>query len=570
MAADKVRQFDVGREFRTRRGIYRLIKFLGGGGSAETWKAEFLGATDPSERYVAIKLPRIPGDMPWEIAAPRLHKLAGEILGELPALRRLKDLAGVAHFVDYGDFDLAIDGNVATPTFFVQEYIDGIRLDEYVRKQHGDPFFGVSDADSFLKLARQIAERLLEIHRHGVVHGDVWHNNIMVREHNDSIEVVFVDFGDARFRTILVDEERSASNSFLAPEHKTSVRADLFSMGRTLFFLATGLDRVPDSEDIDTLKDQVVEQINLRNQKLYLGNFGVADLIARCIRRNDRDRPENAAAIVTEIEALQYGPIEVERHHQELGQTLVRFRGDANPLLTGLANHRAFKLLLELEEMLFGMCDLTGSHDDLVVGMVQLTSGLADGGQYFGLSLPSFWYRANMGSNGRFLAMNKLAASRGAAIKRVLVCSEADYGHPEFMKVLDGHVQAIAELESLGVETANKDANARCFIVGIKCVTAAQQQAFIDEGHKVGIICRDSDQLLVSAVHDRGQVTSIRLRSSPNLIVHHRNYFEKMLREADLLQDRFESIRSSLDEKRRPQSEFVERQTPIRSDLGIG
>jgi predicted Ser/Thr protein kinase len=125
--------------------------------------------------------------------------------------------------------------------YLVMEYIRGRSLKDY--------------AGEHPPTARQAAALVAKVcgaadvaHRHGVVHRDIKHLNILIDDHN---EPRLIDFGMARSRTFWSDESVSAGGTFafMAPEQarvesaeeqqKVGPRSDVFALGAVLYFLLT-------------------------------------------------------------------------------------------------------------------------------------------------------------------------------------------------------------------------------------------------------------------------------------------------------------------------------------------
>jgi hypothetical protein len=155
--------------------------------------------------------------------------------------------------------------------FLVMEFVEGTTLARLVEQQGPLP---VSQACDYI---RQAALGLQRAHEHGMVHRDIKPHNLMRTPQG---QVKILDFGLAR----LVSEAASALSpagddfssdtgvsrhltqmgvvmgtaDYMAPEqatdaHAADIRADIYSLGCTLYYLLTGRTPFPDGTVLDKL-----------------------------------------------------------------------------------------------------------------------------------------------------------------------------------------------------------------------------------------------------------------------------------------------------------------------------
>jgi hypothetical protein len=134
-------------------------------------------------------------------------------------------------------------GEVDGTHFLVMDFIDGQTLGQLV--QAGGPL-PVAEA---CELVRQAALGLQHVHQHGLVHRDVKPSNLLLGADG---QVKVLDLGLA----LLKEEDAGAAEltatgqvmgtfDYMAPEqfgdtHAVDIRADVYSLGCTLYFLLTG------------------------------------------------------------------------------------------------------------------------------------------------------------------------------------------------------------------------------------------------------------------------------------------------------------------------------------------
>ena len=129
---------------------------------------------------------------------------------------------------------------------FAMEFVEGQDLAAYVASKGPLP---VAHA---CNLSYQAALGLQYAHEQGVVHRDIKPSNLIVARQGRRALVKLLDFGLAGARGERPDDERSSGRNrllgtpdFIAPEqslieHDADIRADIYSLGCTLYFLLAG------------------------------------------------------------------------------------------------------------------------------------------------------------------------------------------------------------------------------------------------------------------------------------------------------------------------------------------
>jgi serine/threonine-protein kinase len=208
-------------------GKYRLLSLLGKGGMSSVYLAEHV----LMRRRCAIKV----------LPAKRVHD--SSYLGRFH--REAQAVAALDHPNIVRAYD--IDQEVTKDTeihFLVMEYVEGQELQELVR-EHGT--LSLEDA---VEYARQTALGLEHAHVAGMVHRDIKPGNLLA-DKNGVIKLLdlglarFFDEGDTESLTVAHDEKVLGTADYLAPEqaldsHQVDARADIYSLGCTIYFLLTG------------------------------------------------------------------------------------------------------------------------------------------------------------------------------------------------------------------------------------------------------------------------------------------------------------------------------------------
>lgn len=210
-------------------GKYKLLERIGFGGMGQVFLCEHMYM----RRRVAIKV--LPPAKAEEPAA----------LGRF--YREARAAAALDHPNIVRTHDIDQDGNLH---FLVMEYVDGSSLLEIVKKK------GPMDPTRAAHYIWQSAQGLDHAVRVGVVHRDIKPGNILIDRYGIA---KILDMGLARFYhsdddmlTKKYDEKSVLGTAdYVAPEqtvnsHDVDVRADIYSLGATLYFLLAGHPPFPD------------------------------------------------------------------------------------------------------------------------------------------------------------------------------------------------------------------------------------------------------------------------------------------------------------------------------------
>ncbi len=197
---------------------FRLEGKLYQGGMAELWRVTRADISFP----IVMKVPRFDyGDDPAAIVGFELEQMI------------LPTLAGshVPRFVAAGDF--------ATHPHIVMEFIEGESLRA---RLDAAPL----PLEEITEVGARVAAALHDLHRQDVIHLDIKPSSIIFRA---SGEAVLIDFGLAhhnRLPDLLAEEFRlpMGTGPYISPEQILGVRndprSDIFALGVTLYYLATG------------------------------------------------------------------------------------------------------------------------------------------------------------------------------------------------------------------------------------------------------------------------------------------------------------------------------------------
>lgn len=230
---------------------YRILGLLGKGGMGVVYKAQHR----MMDRAVALKV------------------IDSRFIENRQAIERFRTEVKAAARLTHANIVRAYDAEQADHLhFLVMEYVDGISLAELIRRNGPLPVHQVCG------VVRKVAQGLQHAFEQGMVHRDIKPQNIMVTLDG---RIRILDFGLARLareREIPVPANGDASSDpmrrtadeltlvgsvlgtpdYIAPEQamdarQADIRADIYSLGCTCYFLLTGAPPYPTGSAMEKL-----------------------------------------------------------------------------------------------------------------------------------------------------------------------------------------------------------------------------------------------------------------------------------------------------------------------------
>jgi len=260
-------------------GKYKLLDHISKGGMSEVYLAE----QTMMKRQVAIKI--FPPDLIEE--ASYLERF----------YRESRTQAALDHPNIVKAHDFGQEGKIH---YLVMEYVDGSDLHQLVEKKGPLPY------KTAAKFIAQGAEALAYAHTQGMVHRDIKPANLML-DRQGSIKLL--DLGLARVMegegslTRKHNEKTLGTADYLAPEqaidsHQVDERADIYSLGGTLYYLLTGHPPFPDGTPVQRMMMHMREEPQSILKERADAPVGLVGICEKMMAKKKEDRYRSAEDVV--------------------------------------------------------------------------------------------------------------------------------------------------------------------------------------------------------------------------------------------------------------------------------
>lgn len=310
-------------------GGYRVLKELGKGGMG----AVYLAKQNSLNRQVAIKTIR--------------PQLASNPAFISRFTREAYAAAQLTHHNIVQVYDLAEDQGTH---FFSMEYVDGKPLDKLLseRKQ--------LEPRAAIGFVLQAARGLQFAHEHGMVHRDVKPANLLLNQHGivkvadlglvktrDSADApngpVEPSSGDDHSVGITTIGDSLGTPSYMAPEQCENAagvdhRADIYSLGCTLYALLTGRPPFTGRSSDEVIKQHMSSQVTPPINLVQSIPPALSDLSVRMLAKQPDARPKDLGDVIGQLEGmLEKGASPVARYADTLAHWMAHFRSSKLAML---------------------------------------------------------------------------------------------------------------------------------------------------------------------------------------------------------------------------------------------
>ena len=262
-------------------GRYRILRLLGSGGMGEV----FEGYDDRLERPVAIK-----GIHHDRVSPERRERLRREALST----------AALSHPAITHIYEILTE---ADTDWVVMEFVEGSSLAEVIVK-------GPPSPAEVASIGAEIAEALAEAHRRGIVHRDIKTENVML---TPAGHVKVLDFGLAKWvgarasadERLTTDGIVVGTTRAMSPEQAlgrdVDSRSDIFSLGSTLYELATGKPAFHGTTPMETMHKVARCEFEPLVEVGPGLPAALVSVIERCMAREPGDRYQTADGLARDL-----------------------------------------------------------------------------------------------------------------------------------------------------------------------------------------------------------------------------------------------------------------------------
>jgi serine/threonine protein kinase len=246
------------------------------------------------KHYRAIKRPQPRADLDNDV-------LLGRFRRETEALGALES----KHIIRAYDAGADADG-----PYLVTEYLDGESLSSLVARHRQLP---VSEA---CELIRQVALGLQTAHEAGMVHRDIKPSNLMLtRASAGTARTVVIDWGlvkrtgdsDAIANRLTKIHTELGTLDYIPPEqirdpHTVDIRADIYSLGATLYYLLAGRPPFQGRTDAQKQLAQTREEFPPLEQLRPDVPANVLNVLKKMVKKNPAERYQTPAEVAAALQ----------------------------------------------------------------------------------------------------------------------------------------------------------------------------------------------------------------------------------------------------------------------------
>lgn len=189
--------------------------------------------------------------------------------------------------------------------FILCEFVSGKDLEAVLVAE------GKLEPSEAIRVTKEVASGLAEVHRHDVVHRDLKPTNVLLQDPDRRARVL--DFGMAKYVSsnsmLTRPGEILGTPGFMAPEQiackEVDHRADIFSLGVLFYEMLTGRNAFSGRDTKQILKATVSGERVSEEELLALGGKPLKRLIDAMLEVNPKHRPQGMDEVVARLDGIR-------------------------------------------------------------------------------------------------------------------------------------------------------------------------------------------------------------------------------------------------------------------------
>jgi serine/threonine-protein kinase len=265
---------------------YEVISKIGQGAMGMVFKARQISM----DRIVAIK-----------VLSPRYSKDPAFVER---FVREARAVAKLNHENIIGGIDVGESGG---HHYFVMEFVDGVPVTSAMKRD------GRLDERRTLQIGLQVAKALSHAHRNGIVHRDIKPENVMLTANGVA---KLCDLGLAKQTKgdsgVTMDGTSVGTPNYISPEQARGedhidIRTDLYSLGASLYHMATGSTPYSGANPMVVMTKHVTEPLEPPKKRHPGLSDGFNALVMRMMQKRREDRYQDPDTLATDIQTLLDG-----------------------------------------------------------------------------------------------------------------------------------------------------------------------------------------------------------------------------------------------------------------------
>jgi eukaryotic-like serine/threonine-protein kinase len=321
LTAFRARQIATGRSQGFVLGKYRILDMVGRGGMGQIYRAQHIELkTEVALKVLSTKA----------MTVPLAHKRF---------IREAEAAARISHPNVVRIYDVSPNSD---PPYLVMEYIEGFSLQAMVARE------GPLSVEETLCYAKQIALGLQQISLAGLVHRDIKPANVLVTRQGDAkiLDLGIVYINSEPLTKLSKSDTLLGTLDYLAPEQAVSnqvdIRADLYSLGATLYFLLTGQPPFPGGDPRSKIL-RIYNQppLPLRQFRGDIPETFTA-IIDRLLAKTPQQRYHSPQQLWDALQQVKYDP-DLNQLDAETQSTISEFSSRTPPVTTPERNRTVSK-----------------------------------------------------------------------------------------------------------------------------------------------------------------------------------------------------------------------------------